>query len=651
MFERDKSTKLRPAEVSIIVFVCLFALVVAGAASNKIRFDAYRVQCQRNLSLIGKAMRIYTNDYDGEFPRSGGRNSKWATQIPNWLAANRFSAYGLAADGSGGMGTISSCFYLLVKYTEVPPKSFICPGDSGTTEFNLAQEGERARRLIDLWDFGSEPLNHCSYSYHLPFGLYALTTSSEPGMAVAADRNPWTASPAQEAKRWPGLFNPNGGRDAVKVGNAIAHEEEGQNVLFVDGHVSFEEKSFCGVHDDNIYTFCDAWDIRMGAPPVIGASEPKDRLDSFLVNEPARYRAVTPKKPKAVDSADLKRTVVIPTLDCPIPEHKNVMWCGTFQIAWDKFKNDIIGEPVQLIGGEDLANRLNKGAFAAQNIEAESFYATAGFVKDGILEQIQQDMTKRFSSEPKPVFDDRYRTLPFASAAFSFLTIAIEFTFPFYVHESAFDFEASDGTRTGVTAFSTESEGPDPNFGRRREQVEILYYRYVDSPSDAEFAVDLCKHTKPYQVVLARVPRRVPLGEALRTMEQDISQFKSDPHYEILRKLRPIDELIVPDVLYKLTHHFEELEGRYLANAKWRTVPYFIFEARQMVDFSLSRAGVILKSEAVIGAAGGMGPPHIEQPRYLYFDRPFLIYVKKRGAEYAPFFVMWVDNAELMSKF
>jgi hypothetical protein len=41
----------------------------------------------------------------------------------------------------------------------------------------------------------------------------------------------------------------------------------------------------------------------------------------------------------------------------------------------------------------------------------------------------------------------------------------------------------------------------------------------------------------------------------------------------------------------------------------------------------------------------------LEEPRYFYFNRPFLIYVKKRGPEYSPFFVMWVDNAELMKEF
>ena len=63
-----------------------------------------------------------------------------------------------------------------------------------------------------------------------------------------------------------------------------------------------------------------------------------------------------------------------------------------------------------------------------------------------------------------------------------------------------------------------------------------------------------------------------------------------------------------------------------------------------MIDFSLSRKGVVVKSEARIGGGGAL-------PRRLHFNRPFLIYVKKRGAEYSPFFVMWVDNAELLQEF
>jgi hypothetical protein len=133
------------------------------------------------------------------------------------------------------------------------------------------------------------------------------------------------------------------------------------------------------------------------------------------------------------------------------------------------------------------------------------------------------------------------------------------------------------------------------------------------------------------------------LGETLSVAKGKITSFKRDPQFNSRRKLQPMDELIVPDVLFRLTHHFRELEQKFLANPEWAKLGYFIFEARQIVDFSLSRTGVTLKSEGRVGAGAGL-------PRQLCFDKPFLIYVKKRGDDYSPFFVMWVDNAELMTK-
>ena len=273
--------------VELLVVIAIIALLmgILMPALARVRQVAYRMVCGTNLSGIGKAMLIYANDYDDELPRAGGRNSTWGRTV-NWQAVDRYGAYGLSADGSGGQANISSSFYLLVKYAEVTPKSFVCKSDSGTTEFKPSNYGAGGRELIDLWDFGPEPDGYCSYSYHMPYGLYALTTSSEPGVAIAADRNPWLKSPAAEGKD-AGLlssYNPTGGREAINVGNAIAHQEDGQNVLFMDSHVSFEKKPFCGVNDDNIYTWWDGGDIRRGGYPVIGVSEPADRLDSLLVH-------------------------------------------------------------------------------------------------------------------------------------------------------------------------------------------------------------------------------------------------------------------------------------------------------------------------------------------------------------------------------
>jgi prepilin-type processing-associated H-X9-DG protein len=651
MTGQNKSKNLTFVEVLTAVLVCMFLVAVVVPAFQKPRSDAIRMTCLKNLSHMGRAMLIYSNDYDDEFPRAGGRNSVWGSRILNWRADNRFAAYGLSAIGSGGQATISSSFYLLVKYTEVMPKFFVCPGDEGTSGFKPVDYGAGNRKLIGLWDFGPTPSKHCSYAYHMPYGLYALTTSSEPGMAVAADRNPWIDSPAAEAKDII-LFNPEGGREAVKAGNAVAHKNEGQNVLFVDGHVSFEESPTCGIYDDNIYTFWAGGDGRRGGMPVPFASEPADRLDSLLVNDPTDYRTTVTKEVEAIDSKDLKKTSVVATLDCPMPEHQNVIWCSTFQMAWDKLKNDIIGEPVKVLGAEEIAARLNNSKVSEVDLEEESFYATAGIVKGGIVEQIQKQITTRFPSATTPVFDeldrlsqgDRQKTI----VAYAYLNVDIEFEHPFYTNDDAFAFQDSTGTRTNITSFRART-GPESS-SLVREQVDILYYKYREQGANTEFVVDLCKHTQPYQVVLALLPRRNTLSETVAGVEQKIYEFKRDPDYKVLRKLRPIDRLIVPDVLYKLVHHFTELEGKVLGNRGWRL--YGILKAMQMIDFALSRTGVTIKSQArIVAPPFARGRRRREEPRYFYFNRPFLVYVKKRQGGTNPFFVMWVGNAELMKEF
>jgi hypothetical protein len=76
----------------------------------------------------------------------------------------------------------------------------------------------------------------------------------------------------------------------------------------------------------------------------------------------------------------------------------------------------------------------------------------------------------------------------------------------------------------------------------------------------------------------------------------------------------------------------------------------FVSMALQKIDFSLSRTGVVLRSTGVMGASRSRSA-QIAKPRYPYFNRPFLIYVKKRQPNAQPFFVMWVDNTELLKPY
>jgi hypothetical protein len=346
-----------------------------------------------------------------------------------------------------------------------------------------------------------------------------------------------------------------------------------------------------------------------------------------------------------VDSKNLKQTVVVATLDCPLPEHKNVIWCATFQMAWDKLKQDVIGEPIRVLQAQELADRLNRSQFPIGSIEEESYYASAGFVKNGIIEQIQTEMRRRFPSEPVPIFDARYKALPEVIAAYAYVNVNVEFEHPYYTYSGTFEFSGSNGTRTRVKAFGDRITKPDANFGLVRRQVEVLYYEDGGSSADQQFAVDLSRLTHPYQIILARMPRRGTFGESVRMLRERIAAFGQNPDYETLCKLRPRDSLIAPDVLYQLTHHFDDLLGKHLGNPQ-RT-DTFIFEAMQRIDFTLSRTGAVLKS----AARGAVKAAVMAKPRLLHFDRPFLICVQKREPNATPFFLMWVDNAELMKPY
>ena len=260
--------------VELLVVIAIIALLmgILMPALARVRQLAFRMTCGTNLAGIGKAMMLYANDYEDEMPKAGGRSNDWVASLPQWWNTdNRRVAYGMTATGAAtGQVTVSSSFYLLVKYADVTPKSFVCKGEADTREFKLADWPEvtdQSRELTDVWDFGyyksatESQANHVSYAYHVPFGAYALTQSHEPTMPIAADRSPWfDLSIDDRATRWSDFLpdkpdvGMTGTSDQAKLGNSTAHQDEGQNVLFMDSHVEFEKRSFCGIEEDNIYT-------------------------------------------------------------------------------------------------------------------------------------------------------------------------------------------------------------------------------------------------------------------------------------------------------------------------------------------------------------------------------------------------------------
>lgn len=101
-----------------------------------------------------------------------------------------------------------------------------------------------------------------------------------------------------------------------------------------------------------------------------------------------------------------------------------------------------------------------------------------------------------------------------------------------------------------------------------------------------------------------------------------------------------LDTLMVPHMNWQISHRFKELEGndKRIENANAKGC--WLQEAFQGIAFTLDRSG------ARVGSTSWQ--VYAALPRRFAVTRPFLIVVKQRNSK-NPFFVMWVDNAELLT--
>jgi hypothetical protein len=92
---------------------------------------------------------------------------------------------------------------------------------------------------------------------------------------------------------------------------------------------------------------------------------------------------------------------------------------------------------------------------------------------------------------------------------------------------------------------------------------------------------------------------------------------------------------------WKVSHRFKEIEGKdkKFLNAALRDL--YLDTAIQTIQFRLDRSGADLASESKVFVKPSASLFHV--------NRPFLVYMMKRGDKH-PFFVAWVENAELLER-
>jgi protein tyrosine phosphatase (PTP) superfamily phosphohydrolase (DUF442 family) len=337
-------------------------------------------------------------------------------------------------------------------------------------------------------------------------------------------------------------------------------------------------------------------------------------------------------KPTFEGTSDgLKHTQVVATLDEPIAAGNNAIWCASFQAAWKALQSDLAKGPVALQDGGRLVDALNNVPDPKPTIPEKCLYATAGWNHQGIIEKIHGDLKRLFPSKAPPNFPGIVEN---SLVAYSYLEASVKFALPYFQSREPLVFKGADGRTAEVDSFGIRKKD-DYAYERLRRQAEVLYETRDDRYRLVEFAVDLDRGSKPSQIIVAVIEPGKSLAETIASLDKKIAGYQGKGTSN--SGLGPNDVLLVPDVSWKISHHFTDLEGKAILNETLRGQRIDV--ARQDIAFRLDRSGAELRSEAKIY----MKP----MPTHYVADKPFLVVMKKRGAK-RPYFAMWVDNAELL---
>jgi hypothetical protein len=319
-----------------------------------------------------------------------------------------------------------------------------------------------------------------------------------------------------------------------------------------------------------------------------------------------------------------------------MPDGKSVIWCSSFQIAWNRLRDDLAKGPVRLQNAQAIADRLNRAEQSEADLSPDEFYAAAGWVKDGIAERIRREMGQKFPKVPLSELD----TPNAAGVAYAYLQAQAKFSLPFFDNPARLVFRTSSGTEIPVSSFGIPEREYAGGKSLRDQVAILLLEHHADKEDVAEgFALDLDKNSMPNQLILARVARKRTLHEMLAELKGKVAAYKPAPFD---REFLPQDTLLVPNMRLRFQHHFAELEGtdKLFSNPGMKGL--WLSTAVQDIKFEMHKGGAELASEAAIAVKSRWGIA-------FRFDQPFLLVMKKRSAA-QPFLVIWVDGGELLEK-
>ena len=190
--------------------------------------------------------------YDQGYINSGASACRFDRPIPFGFddSSGRLSTARLRPPSNN----VPQSLYLLLRTEDLTAGVFVCPSSNASPD-TFGGGTNSSLNQINFSNVGG----NLTYSYANPYpdpsaisGGYRLIQGIDPTFVVAADINPGTSGNGGNDNVLAVTTNSSG--QQMRLGNSNNHNKDGQNILYGDGHVDFQNNPFVGTARDNIYT-------------------------------------------------------------------------------------------------------------------------------------------------------------------------------------------------------------------------------------------------------------------------------------------------------------------------------------------------------------------------------------------------------------
>jgi len=298
----------------------------------------------------------------------------------------------------------------------------------------------------------------------------------------------------------------------------------------------------------------------------------------------------------------------------------NRVWCGTFNLVWNDFMNDVIGRKIEFEdGSSELADELNKQSFTANELNPNSYFKTHGVATFDLKSQIENGIKQKFNEDSKVLDKVEWGN---SEAYVLYAMLKKEFN---YLEK----FPTLKGNTFGKSEEKVKYFGIEPDtLQTASKNIEILFYN-----SKEDFAIKL-KTKENEEVYLYRTT-----GENKSFEENYQEMLEKQEQYTGDRQWNENDILNIPFIRINDEINYDELCGRIIKGTNW-----YIRQAIQTIDFELNNYGGSVKSEALIEA---LKNAIFEKGREFIYNDDFILYLKEEDKD-KPYFALKVDDIDIL---